>query len=100
MSEPSSVARLHARYEVKVVDSVTTPSGSYEDLELSFRDIDGAKAQDIYNDIQTVKGFVKDHPILVTRDEDRVYRFYFQVRVVQFYNSELNVQKYAAQALK
>lgn len=97
MSEDTSVTRLYADYNVRILESIR-PSLGYETIELTLYDIDSVKTIDICKNLKEIRGFVNEQPIRVTRDESKVYRFTFQVRVVQSYNSELEVQRYAISA--
>ncbi len=100
MLEDSPVRRLHSQYAVRKTGHTETSPDVCEELELTVTDIGGAKASDIYNDIQKIKGLVNDRPIHVTRDSDKVYHFYFWMQYVRFQSPELSVHRLAISTLK
>ena len=98
MQKDTSVARLYPDYNVRILESITTPDGSCEKMELTFYDIDSLKAIDVCKNLKEIRGFVNGQTIRVTRDENKTYRFTFLVISVLSYNSEMEVHRYATSA--
>lgn len=99
MQKDVSVINLYPDYKVRILESVTTPNGCCEKMELTLYDINGIKAVEVCKNLKEIRGFVSGQTIRVTRDEKKVYRFTFQVKVIEFNNPELEVHKYAISAL-
>lgn len=100
MLTDSSVVKLHNLLSVRMINSVSISSGTYEEMELRVVNINGLKAYDIHNELQQLKGLATDLPIRVTRDEGRVYRFYFWTERIQSYDAQFNVRRLALTTLK
>lgn len=86
MLEANSAGMHHSNYFWK---NTGHKEEGCELMELSVADIGGAKAFDIYSDLQKLQEFANEYPIEITRDEDRVYRFYFWMRIVRYQDPEL-----------
>ena len=98
MLEDTSVVKLYPDYNVRILESITTPSGCCEKMELTLYDINSLKAVDVCKNLKKIRGFVNGQPIRVTRDEKKVYRFTFLVMSVLSYNSEMELHRYAISA--
>lgn len=98
MPEDTSVINLYPDYNVRILESVTISSLGYRTIELTLYDVNSLKAVDVCQNLKKIRGFVSGQPIRVTRDENKVYRFTFQLAVVQACSSELEVHRYAISA--